>query len=790
LELGKKHVQISSYNLIIDLDAQQLKFNGTVTIQLQSEQDVVLNSVGLEIQRIVLNGMPVHFKQDGEDLFVQTGAFEGALEVKYAGAISESLAGIYRAPYDHEHIVTTHFEAAQARRMLPCFDRPDAKAEFRIAVRIDRNLTAISNMPVESVVPDGERKLVTFQKTPRMSTYLLYLGIGKFEERPERLANKDVIIATVPGKVNLGNFSQDEAEKAISYFESYFAIPYELPKIHLIAVPEFAMGAMENWGAITFRESALLIDANTTTRTRKRVAEIVDHELAHQWFGNLVTMKWWDDIWLNESFATFMAYKAVDSLHKDWRIWDDFMRNETAGAMGRDCLAKTHPIQVSVNSPDEIEQIFDEISYGKGASILRMIEAYIGEDAFRTGVREFLSNHAHSNASGNELWNTLEKRSNKEVEKIMRGWILQSGYPMLTVQVTDDKLVLHQERFLTSGAHKQGVWPIPITLEINGHPQSVLMESSQLTVETNAIKSLNVNLNRTGFYRVHYLGSEGLLWNSNLSTIDKWGILFDAFAFLLSQKIAFSEYMIVLKRLATETEYLPIHEISDQLSMLYTIARPRISEFSRTFHRSQLDLLHGKSDENGMVLREAVANRLTLVDDAYAHELATKFNEYDQVTSDMKQAVALAYAKSTENYDNLLAAYRKSDSDEDKIRLLTAMTAFKNATLVNRTLDFTLTNEVKRQDTRIILVTAAANPDARDTTWKWLQANIERLQAIYKGTGILSGTLLSAIPLLGIGKTEETRTFFINHKIQDAEVGIEAGLEKLFVYDRLARNLA
>jgi len=774
----------------MDVDFKKLTFSGTVCIQLQSDQDAILNCVGLDIQRVILNEKSIQFKQSKEELILQTGPFEGILEVNYAGKIPDSLAGIYRAPYDHTQIVTTHFEAAQARRMLPCIDHPAAKAEFKIAVKIDQELTAISNMPIESVLPDGERKLVTFQKTPRMSTYLLYLGVGKFEERTEKLGKTDVIVATIPGKVKLGKFSQEEAKKAIDFFESYYAIPYRLPKIHLIAVPEFAMGAMENWGAITFRESALLVDAATSTRTRKRVAEIVDHELAHQWFGNLVTMKWWDDIWLNESFATFMAFKVLNSLHSDWKIWEDFMRTETAGAMGRDCLMRTHPIQAPVKSPEEIEQIFDEISYGKGASILRMIEAYIGEGAFQKGIRQYLSNHAYSNASGNELWNTLEKCSNKPVQKIMSAWIQQPGYPMLTIKVSDGKLTLHQERFLLSGASEEGVWPIPITLEINGRPQSILMDSSEQILDTTVIKSLKVNVDRTGFYMIRCIGSEDLLWNSKLSAIDQWGTVSDAFAFLLSGKIAFPDYMKLLKRFATCVEYLPLHEISDQLSSLYTIARPRISDFSRTFHRSQLDMLREKTDENALVLREAVASRLTLVDDTYSHELATKFRDYDVVPPDMKQAVALAYARSTEEYDSLLAAYRKINSDEDKIRLLTAMTSFRTASLVSQTLDFTLTTEVKRQDTRLILVTATANPDARNTIWKWLQENIGKLQELYEGTGILSGTFLSIIPILGIGRVEDMKTFFTRHKISGAEVGISAGLEKLLVYDRLAKALA
>jgi len=784
-------VQITNYALTIDMDFRKLKFSGRVRIKLRSEHDVVLNSVGLDIQSITLGEKQVDFKQSGEELIVQTGPFDGILEVNYTGTITDSLVGIYRAPYDHSQIVTTHFEAAQARRMLPCVDRPDVKAEFRIAVKIDKELTAISNMPIESVVPDGERKLVIFQNTPRMSTYLLYLGVGKFEEQTEKLGKTDVTVATTPGKVKLCGFSQEEAKKAIDFFESYYAIPYELPKIHLIAVPEFAMGAMENWGAITFRESALLVDANTSTRTRKRVAEIVDHELAHQWFGNLVTMKWWDDIWLSESFATFMASKVIDSLHPDWRVWEDFVRNETAGAMERDCLKRTHPIQVPVKSPDEIEQIFDQISYGKGASILRMIEAYLGQDAFKKGIRQYLSNHAYSNATGDELWNTLETTSNKKVQEIMSGWIQQPGYPMLTVEAREGKLVLHQERFLISGDSEKGVWPMPITLEINGNSHSILMDSSEQIVDTGSpIKSLKANLDRTGFYLVRYVGSEDLVWNSRLSAIDQWGIVFDAFAFLLSGKMAFPDYMKLLNRFITGVEYLPIHEISDQLSFLNTIARQRIFDFSRTFHRSQLDLLREKTDENALVLREAVSNRLTLIDDAYSRELATKFRDYDTVPPDLKQAVALAYARSTEDYDSLLAAYRKSNSDEDKIRLLTAMTAFTNASLVNQTLNFSLTTEVKRQDTRLILVTATWNPDAQNIAWKWLQTNIGKLEERYEGTGILSGTFLSIIPILGIGRVEEMKAFFTERKIPDSEVGISAGLEKLLVYDRLARSLA
>ncbi len=352
-------MKVRRYDLDIDVDFEKSRFNGKVAIQLESDQNVVLNAVGLEIQSVGSSRKDLRFKQVDEDLIVETGPIDGRVDISYDGTITDSLAGLYKAPYEDTYIVTTHFEAAQARRMLPCVDRPDAKAVFKLTVTIPKDLEAISNMPVESVNITDSRKTVTFRETPRMPTYLLYLGVGKFEEQTATLPRTDIILATTPGKSKLGTFALDEAKKALQFYEGYYSIPYPLPKLHLIAVPEFGAGAMENWGAITFREVALLRDASSSTRSRKRVSEIVAHEIAHQWFGNLVTMKWWDDIWLNESFATLMAFKVVDSLHPEWRQWDEFLLDETGGAMGRDCLMNTHPIEVPVKLPDEIEQVFD-----------------------------------------------------------------------------------------------------------------------------------------------------------------------------------------------------------------------------------------------------------------------------------------------------------------------------------------------------------------------------------------------------------------------------------------------
>ncbi len=786
-------MQVISYDLFIDLDFDELKFKGRLLIKLKTEQDVVLNSVGLEILRVNSGKSDFRFRQNGEDLITETGPFDGTLEVDYAGTIPDSLAGIYKAPYDHTHIITTHFEAAQARRMLPCIDRPDLKAEFKVAVRIDKDLEAISNMPIESVRADGERKVVTFHKTPQMSTYLLYLGVGKFEALTEKLGQTEIILATTPRKARLGKFAQDEAKKAIQFFNSYYSLPYMLPKLHLIAVPEFAMGAMENWGAITFREVRLLVDSNTSTKTRMQISLAIAHEIAHQWFGDLVTMKWWNDIWLNESFATLMAYKAVHSAHPNWEIWNNFFNGEPrvetlAGALGRDCLKNTHPIEVKVSSPDEIEQIFDAISYGKGAHVLQMIEAYIGEEAFREGVRRYLSAHAYSNATGNDLWSALEDASGKQVKRIMSSWIQQPGYPTVTASLREGKLILRQERFLMSGDSGGNPWPIPIIIEVNGDRKTTLMETAEQTIETRGLKSLRINPDRTGFYPVRYVGLDEFLWQSKLSPFDRWGIAFDAFLFLLSGKMAFKEYLTLIKKFGKEDEPLPAGEVSDQLASLYAMIPSKIIEISKEFHRSLLESLEKKTDQNSLILQGKAAGRLALIDESYASKLGGQFKNYAKVPPDMKQAVTLAYARSANDFDKLAAAYRGSSSDEDKVRFLTAMTAFASIGLVQRTLDFALSGEVKRQDVISAIYAATEKPQAKDVAWTWLQSNIVKLQELYRGTGTLSGVFLSLIPILGIGKVQEVEDFFDKHKMPEAEMGIKAGLERLRAYDRFVRT--
>jgi tricorn protease interacting factor F2/3 len=433
------------------------------------------------------------------------------------------------------------------------------------------------------------------------------------------------------------------------------------------------------------------------------------------------------------------------------------------------------------------EQIFDEISYSKGANILRMIEEHMGAEDFRKGIRNYIASYKFSNATGLDLWSLLEGASGKQTKKIMQEWIRKSGYPLITVRKDRNRLVLKQGRFLLSGKSEKQIWPIPVTMKINGKTKHLLMKKEEEIIKIEDLKSLRVNVDRTGFYRVFYNGLYDLVWKANLSPSDKWAIISDALAFLMATRISLEEYLNLLERYFLEQDVLPLNEISSQMSLLHSIIPSRIAETSKKFHSLHLKALAIKTDEYSAMMRGTMAERLAAVDDSYAIELGSRFHEYEKLESDMREAVAVAYARTHGTIEEVLLKYRKSSSDEDKVRLLRSMVSFKDPSLVALSFSLALSGEVKRQDVGTMVLAAARNPDARVVTWKWLKTNISRLKSLYEGTGKLSRILLSVIPVLGIGRVEEVEKFFKENMIPEAETGIKAGLEKLKIYDRLEK---
>ena len=789
-QAGKAVQQVKAYDLYLDVDFDALKFSGKVRIDMSSTGDISLDAVDLEVTGVNANGRRVRFKQYGNVVDIQIGQFSGILEVEYRGKVSESLTGFYKAPYGDKYVLTTHFEAGHARRLLPCIDHPAYKADFKLTVRARSDLSVISNMPVESERKEGNKKTVIFQKTPKMSTYLLYVGIGRFEEDRNRHNKTELYAASVvkpDGKIKTG-LAFEAAQKSLEFYEKYFGIPYDLPKLHLIAVPEFAYGAMENWGAITFREILLHADKDTSTSTKKSIIEVIAHEIAHMWFGDLVTMKWWDDLWLNESFATFMAYKVVDWAYPQWKIWQDFVKNSTGGAMARDALNSTHPIEAKVHSPEEIEELFDEISYGKGASILRMIEAYIGPDKFQKGVSNYLKQFRYSNAAGRDLWNHLQQASGVDVSRVMEEWISKVGYPVVKASLSHGNLVLEQERFLLSGSRERQTWPIPVSILIDGKTQQLLLDKEKAELRVSNPKSVKLNVERTGFYRVDYRGGDlqSLVWASKLSGLDRYGLANDAWAFLNSGNMSWKEYQSLLERFSKEEEYLPTFEVSERLTTLFQIAPRKIVDLSRRYHKSQLRILEGKKDENSSLLKGTVAVRLALLDDTYAQEAGAKFKELSTVEPDMKRAVIVGYARSSDDYDGLIEQYNKSTTDEERLRYLEGLASFKRPDFVRKVQDWAMAGNVKRQDIgRGLLQFATSNPDAHAVTWEWFKDNVEKLDKMYEGTATLSAYMRAYISILGVGRVGEVEIFFSELKL----AGADATLERLKINDRLAKEI-
>ncbi len=413
-----------NYSLSFDVDLKKFKFSGKEIIELKvkgSVSEIILNAVDLEIKHATLSykkrSLKPKIKLEPEKEIIALKFGEkirgpAKLMIEFSGKLNDNLLGFYRSKFienkKEKYLATTQFEAPYARRCFPCFDEPQYKATFDVTLKLDGKLRAISNMPIEEQYREGNKKIVKFYRTPQMSTYLLYLGVGEFEFLEDKLGKIVIRIVTTPGKKNQAKFALELTKKFLSYFQEYSGIKYPLPKLDMIALPDFAAGAMENWGAITFRELYLLFDPKmTSTAVKKRIAMIIAHELWHQWSGNLVTMKWWNDLWLNESFATFMSYKAVDNFFPEWDMWEDFIGDETESALEDDCIKATHPIEVEVKNPNQIEEIFDVISYSKGGSILRMLEGYVGEEIFRKGVSKYLSDNKYGNATSEDLWDSL-----------------------------------------------------------------------------------------------------------------------------------------------------------------------------------------------------------------------------------------------------------------------------------------------------------------------------------------------------------------------------------------------
>ena len=713
-----------------------------------------------------------------------------------------------------KYLATTQFEAADARRAFPCWDEPAVKATFDVSLLVDKHLDAISNMPVISKKKTGTKILHKFGRTPIMSTYLLYLGVGEFEYLHGKLRNIKIRIVTTKGNKNKGKLSLDFTKKFLGEYEKYFGIKYPLPKLDMIAIPDFAAGAMENWGAITFREAILLYDPKTSsTRTKQYIAEVISHELAHQWFGNLVTMKWWNDLWLNESFATFMATKIVNKFYPEWDLWDQFLGDAMLEAMSLDALKNSHPINVDVKHPAQIREIFDAISYDKGGNVLRMLENYVGIENFRKGLKYYLTQHKYSNAEGQDLWKSIGRVAHKPVDAMMKTWIDQVGYPVVDVKRNNSKVSLTQRRFLSDGSiSSKNRWSIPIHIEEGNHESSILMKSQKSVVSLkNTDSNFIVNSGRYGFYRVQYddnsLANLSLLIDEKiLNHVDRWSLQNDLFSQCVSGTKQIQEYLDFTTSYHDEDNYITLQNLAQNLYYLYKLTRKeKFSDEIRTYTAQFLgtifDRLGWDSQKNekhtNALLRSFVITALgKLGDKEILNEARKRFNKFlknkNSLAADLQEPVfvLVAWQGNEKTYNKLLSLYKKSTLQEEKIRFLMAMCNFKQKNLLLKTLALSLTPEVRSQNIRVPIMGVSANIYGSDILWPWLKNNWKKLVGRFGVGNPLANRIVASIGSVIDDKQEkDVRKFFKRMPLPGTERVIEQTLERVRIRSKFLRSI-
>jgi len=836
-----KNVKPLGYDLWFKPDLENFKFEGHAVIRLDvleytdtitfHSADLVFNNVLLRSGLVPYVPNEIAFDKNkktvtlkfsekfGAALYTQLIIPKFELEISFTGEINDQLCGWYRSIYElpsgeKRYMATTQCEAIDARRVFPCWDEPAQKASFKVTVEIPENLTAISNMPAygESTTALGWKQ-VNFYPTPPMSTYLFALMVGEFEWVEKRTKDNVLVrVCTTPGKKDLGKFALTQAVAVLEYYTEYFGVPYPLPKLDLVAIPDFAAGAMENWGADTFRETYLLIDPiNSSIAAKERVVEVIDHEIAHQWHGDLVTMSWWDGLWLNEGFASWMELIAGSKLHPNWGPEEKFLAEDFLRALSADALASSHPIHSEIKSDDEINEGFDWIAYSKGAAVIRMIENFIGSEVFRRGLKRYMQAHAYGNTNPEDLWDALETESGKPVRYIMDPWIKQIGYPIIEVKRTtsDDgqsTLSIKQERFLyeETSFSRSEIWSIPIGISVkSGNRLSLLIDSKESKAIVPYLPGdwIKLNSGHTGFFRVYYEPSDLKMLSDaikhwELPVSDRIVLCDDVFA--LTRAGYYPSYLFLdfLNSYENEDNLHVWQVIISRLNALALICAgaPFANSFS-TYTRKLLRNIvkdlgweekpnepHDKKILRELVLLTAGENG----DETIINEARRRFADYviypEGSNPNLRRAV-LGIAAASGNllhHKTMREFYVESKLQEEQERILRALTSFSNPDLIMETLRFIISGKVRSQDIYVALRGASENPVGRDLTWQFVKDNWRFFTGIYE-KGKLLGNVISAVcsTLSGFKDEQDVREFFKANPVPDAKRTIEQALENI-----------
>lgn len=780
-----KLISPTRYFLKIHPDFESFTFFGSEIIEIEVKKPtrvVTLHSADLEILSV--------FWQRGKDELdaanisydtkSETATFtfakpilvgKGKLHIEYRGVVSETLSGFYRSQYTHQgkqkHLLTTQFESTNARKAFPCFDEPAHKAIFELSLVVPTSLTVISNTiertdhsPTPTGIEhDANIKVIHFEPTPKMSTYLLAFMVGEFEFIETKTKDGVLVrVFTTPGKKHQAKFALEVAKKTLEFLNSYFDISYPLPVLDMIAIPDFSAGAMENWGAITYRESSLLVDEDLTAFSSKQlVAETVAHELVHQWFGNLVTMEWWTHLWLNESFASYMSYIVLDHIYPQWKIWTRFVLHDQSQALHLDSLENTHPVEVTVNHPDEISEIFDAISYAKGASVLRMLHNYIGKDNFRDGLRYYLKKHSYKNTESIHLWEAFEKVSKKPVAKFMKNWISKPGYPLITVKEgKSGSFIFSQSRFSLANnklaKQDKTLWQIPLDNTLLTAKNKIISSSEIIQSSTDYLK---VNRNEENFHRSLY--SPSLLAklffpikNQELPLIDRLGVVRDLFACVKAGIVPTSAYLEFLKSYETETGYIIWAEILSGMREIHKLfntdkaLQNKLAKYYLKILEQPVKKIGWKARKNEDPSRALLRASLLSESGFYGDKntitkakLQFKKKHIDpNLRSTVYNLVSINGSKTQSTVFRKM--YVASHLQEEQRRIGKALMLTSNKSGLEDNLKFILSSAVRSQDAAIFITIALMSNPHRDFVWKWLKKNWDEIEKRYRGEHLLN----------------------------------------------------
>ena len=837
-----ENVRPVHYRLTLEPDLTAFTFMGQEEIEVTVEAltaEITLNASELNISRATVQtaeggeseASAIEHDEGRERVTLRfasplpTG--RAVLRLDFTGTLNDQLRGFYRSSYTDSdgvdrHLATTQFEATDARRAFPCWDEPAVKATFEVTLVVSEELEAISNMPVAGTEPASDgRKAVTFDRTPAMSTYLLAFIVGDMACVEGHASDGTLVrVWATRGKEELGRFALENSIAALSYMNDYFGIPYPLAKMDHIAVPDFAAGAMENWGAITYRETALLYDPeNSAPQAKQRVLEVVAHEMAHMWFGDLVTMEWWDDLWLNESFASWMGDKTVDHLYPEWEMWTQFVSHDTNTALGLDGLRNSHPIEANVDDPAEIRELFDAISYSKGGSVLRMLEDYVGAETFQKGLHSYLSAHSYGNARGAHLWDAINTAAVEAdlglgvpVVPLMEAWIKQTGYPVLTAEIARDadepEVAVAQSRFLydhlLAETGDAALWPVPVSIASGGDGASSkhVLSGERARLATGAGAGwVKLNAGQTGFFRVAYAEDEWrrlgeAIADGALPPVDRLGLQNDAYALVRSSHLPATVFLELAESFVGETDAIVWGDLAANLRGLESLlsSTPHLDAY-RTYARSLLARIAAQVGWDAQpgdghlesLRRSVVINQFGgYGDGGTLAEALTRFRKHASgegtLVPDMRAAAfGLSSLQSGQDVsDALWRLYGEADLHEEKVRILGALTRTRDSELLAGLLNRSLTDEVRSQDTPIVLVLAGASPEGREQTWRFVLDNWGELDRRYGKGGFAIMRLVGIASGFASAEREaETREFFETHPAPSAARSIQQALESI-----------